>query len=50
MAGQITGLDLTEAARTAAAYGVAESEALVECLTALEAGALVGIDKSRPPE
>lgn len=50
MNGAVIGLDLGEARATAVALGAPDGEALVECLTALEAGALIGFEKTRPPE
>jgi hypothetical protein len=50
MNGAITGLAIDEARSTAMALGAPDGPVLVECLTSLEAGALAGFDKLRPPE
>lgn len=50
MTGTVTGLNLLEARGTAVALGAPDGEDLVEYLSAIETGALVGIEKSRPPE
>jgi hypothetical protein len=50
MNGAVVGLDLSEATATAVALGSPNSEALFECLTSIEAGAISGVEKSRPAE